>query len=166
MALGLANRHFGSREELLDELRLRVFEELDRLREQSVAGQEFPDTWAGFETRIRRSIDQMIEYGLCNPHLFALLAYGPENTISARVSACGLESAKKIEQILIEANFHGYLRMPRNPVAWVMGLWSSIISLVQRINASVHPAVRDTNRAAMEILIDAMIMRLRDNANN
>ena len=157
VATGLPSVHFGSREGLLDELRVRVWDQIDAV----IATAQRDPALATVEARVRAGIRAVAQFALDEPHLYALLALVPGAVLSDAVLAREVRTAQPFVQRLIEGAAAGELRFSGDPVVFALALWTSVQGYVLRMSATLPAPFRAYQARVLDEILDAFFARVR-----
>ena len=94
VAIGLPHAHFGSRDGLLDVLRIRAWDDFDRVVDGVVGPGEVHDH-VDFEVVIRGCVHAIVDFAFREPNLFELLMASSRMPVSAERREREMRTAKR-----------------------------------------------------------------------
>ena len=162
VAVGLTNLHFGSREGLVDQLRIRAWDTLDQ-RIERVLGpfSAAPPPDFDYEAAIRRGIDATLRFALAEPALYALLTPAAGQTLSDTVLAREVVTARRLVTLLTQGAAANHLRVDGDPIVLALALWSSVQGAIARMQVRAHPLMERVQARILDTVIDTFVARLR-----
>lgn len=160
VATGLPFAHFGTRDGLIDELRLRAWDEVDRevepLRREHEA--RVP---RDHERAVREGLHAIVAFARREPHLYALVAITPGMKLSHAVMLREAASAQRFVQHLFDAQAAGELRFEGDPTVFALALWTSVQGFIQRSLAELEPVFRAYQEQVLDTMLDAFFASVR-----
>ena len=156
---GLPTLHFGDRDGLLDELRLRVWDELDTIIAQAVGPpSEFgPDS--DYEALVVNGVHAAVSYAHTEPHLFDLMSMGAPKRPSERILSRQVETTGLFMRMFMAGQGHGFFRPEANPMIATMALWSSILGYNLWARAHTPAVMHAFNVKVLDELLVAFFAR-------
>jgi len=161
VAVGLPYAYFKTREGLLDELRIRVW---DRIDEVILAATGVPPDQAtpeSFEAFVRAGLKAVVRFALGEPHVYGLIALTPGVTLSEHVLARELQSAQPFINFLIRGEEQGEFEFEGNPTVFALALWTSVQGYVQRMGARMPDIFKPFQENVLDEILDAFFARIR-----
>ncbi len=161
VAVGLPHAHFGSRDGLLDELRIRAWDEFDRVVDEVIdpATVVGPDT--EFEAMVRACVRAIVDFAFREPNLFELLVVTPQTSFSEAILLREMRTARRFVDFLTQGEAQGVFRFASDPFVFALALWTSIIGYVQRAGADMLPAARKYHARVLDELLEIHFARIR-----
>lgn len=161
VATGLPFAHFGSRDGLIDELRIRAWDEMDRVAESAIGNDRKLTKDTDFEGRIRRVIGSIVEWALANPNIFDLVMPTPGTKISDEVGKRDVLTAQRLIGFLLLGQQHGAFRFQGDPIVFTLSLWTSIQGYILRMGASNVGPIRQYEEKVLEEIFETFFSRIR-----
>lgn len=161
VAVGLPFAYFKSRELLLDELRMRVWDEIDQAALSALASLPSPTEPPSFERLARTGLLAAVQYSLDHPRLYDLIALNPGERLTDAVLARELQTAQPFVSFLLqgrearEFDFHG------DPIVFALALWSAVQGYIQRLGAQTPEMFRSYQEAVLAETLEAFFSRIR-----
>lgn len=158
VSVGLPHAHFGSRDALLDLLRIRGWDCIDAIvREAGPA----PRSAQELEAWLRQRLHAVVAFALQEPRLFELVSHTPGAAISERVFAREFQTAERFIEALTAAEREGVLRFEGDVVVFALALWTSVQGHVSRMSAKTQPGVKEVQRRVLDEVFDTFFARVR-----
>lgn len=161
VAVGLPHAHFGSRDGLLDELRVRAWDEFDRVVDQVFDPQAPLGPQTDYETVVRACVKAIVDFAFREPNLFELLVVTPQTTVSEPILQREMRTAKRFVDFLVAGESHGVFRFESDPFVFALALWTSIVGYAQRAGADMLPAARKYHARVLDALLDVYLGSIR-----
>jgi AcrR family transcriptional regulator len=162
VAVGLPNLHFGTREGLIDALRIRAWDALDGRTDGELG--PFPDAHGegtDYEALIRRGFETAARFAVEEPRLYALLTPAPGQRLSDDVLLREVQTARRLVALLVRGAETGQLRAQEDPIAVALAFWSSVQGAIARMQVRGHPLVEQYNARVLAEVLDTFFARLR-----
>lgn len=160
VATGLPFAHFGSREGLLDQLRVRVWDRLDLVITGAISAA--PTTGSRrHEARVRAGVTAVVAWALAEPHLYALVALVPGEMLSETALSREVRTAQPFVQFLYEGQAAGEFAFDRDPAVFALALWTSVQGYIMRMGARLPDMFRIYQAAVLDEILDAFFARAR-----
>lgn len=156
---GLPNRHFGDRDGLLDELRVRVWDELDTVIAQAVGPSMTFDATSDYEALVVEGVHAAVSYAHAEPHLFDLLALGASKRPSDRILLRQMETTGLFTRMFAAGQAHGFFRPNADPMIATMALWSGILGYNLWARAHTPAIMRSFNVRVLDELLTSFFTR-------
>lgn len=163
VATGLPFAHFGTRDGLIDALRIRAWDEMDRVASEPVGeiGELSRDT--DFEGLMRESIHRIVDWALAHPNYFDLIALTPGTRVSQEVANRDVRSAQRFIGFLYLGQKHGTFEFSGDPIVFALALWTSLQGYILRMGASNVDPIRHYEEKVLEEILETFFSRIRVN---
>ena len=161
VATGLPFAHFGSRDGLIDALRIRAWDEMDRVADAAIEGKPEISESTDFERRLRKTIGSVVEWALANPNIFDLIALTPGTKISDEVGSRDVRSAQRLIGVLMLGQQHGAFRFQSDPIVFALALWTSIQGYILRMGASNVGPIRQYEEKVLGEILEIFFSSIR-----
>jgi AcrR family transcriptional regulator len=158
VSVGLPFTYFRSRDGLLDELRIRAWDDLDRAIEDAAGPPAGARSAAELEGQIRAGMRAAVDFALREPALFGLIALTPALPVGPAVMAREAESARRFLVALLQGEAAGYFHLGDDALVFALALWTSVQGHVQRMATPAPAAFRDIQARALETILDAFFL--------
>lgn len=161
VATGLPYAYFKTRDELIDALRLRAWDELDRLAAQSLLAIQQQGGHFSAEAAIRAGMHAIVDFSLRQPNFFDLISMTPGQRVSDRVLGREILTAQRMVMMLQEGagskefSFHG------DVIVFALALWTSIQGHISRMSAYTNEIYRPYQAAVLDEILESFFARVR-----
>lgn len=156
---GLPNRHFGDREGLLDELRVRVWGELDTIIAQALGPPSAFGPDSDYEALVVDGVYASVSYAHAEPHLFDLMSLRPPQRPSERILLRQMETVGLFLRMFVAGQGQGFFRADADPMVATMALWSSILGYNLWARAHTPALMRTSNAKVLDEILAAFFAR-------
>lgn len=165
VSVGLPHAHFGTREELVDALRVRAWDEIDFVIAQAVGeatlGPETSHPRARYEGELRRGLEAVVAFALQEPNVYDLVALTPGLHVSDRVLVRELQTAQRFIAMLGDGQRAGAFRFKDDPGIYALALWTAVQGYVQRVRATMAPGFQAYQARVFDVLVDVFLDAVR-----
>jgi AcrR family transcriptional regulator len=164
VATGLPFAHFGSREALLDELRIRAWDQLEAavVPDPPVDPATLPAS--AYETGLRTAMTAIADFALREPFVYDLVAIVPGMRLGGAVLEREVRAASRLVAFLRAGEAAGAFRFERDVVVFALALWTSLQGFVTRMRADLDPGFRAIQQRVLEEVLDSFCARIRPEA--
>lgn len=164
VATGLPFAHFGSREALLDELRIRAW---DRLEAAVIPDPPIDPTAlpiAAYEPGLRAALTAIADFALREPYVYDLVAIAPGVRLGGAVLEREVRAASRLIAFLRAGETAGAFHFECDVVVFALALWTSLQGFVTRMRADLDPGFRAIQQRVLDELLDSFCARIRSEA--
>lgn len=166
VAIGLPHAHFGSRDGLLDELRVRAFDDLDRVVDgvvtpERVEGGEGWRSEVDFERVITACVNAIVDFAFREPNLFELLMATSRSPVTEERREREMRTARRFVDFLEAGRARGVFHFASDPFVFSLALWTSMTGYVQRASADMVPAARRFHEKVLAEILEVYFTRIR-----
>ena len=164
VATGLPFAHFGSREALLDELRIRAWDQLEAavVPEPPIDPATLPAS--AYEAGLRAALTAIADFALREPTVYDLVAIVPGMRLGGAVLEREVRAASRLVAFLRAGEAAGAFRFESDVVVFALALWTSLQGFVTRMRADLDPGFRAIQQRVLEELLDSFCARIRPEA--
>ena len=164
VATGLPFAHFGSREALLDALRIRAWDQLEAavVPEPPVDPTTLPAS--GYEAGMRAAMTAIADFALREPFVYDLVAIVPGMRLGGAVLEREVRAAGRLVAFLRAGEAAGAFRFESDVVVFALALWTSLQGFVTRMRADLDPGFRAIQQRVLAELLDSFCARIRPEA--
>jgi AcrR family transcriptional regulator len=125
VAVGLPHAHFGSRDGLLDELRVRAWDEFDAVVDHVLAAHRDPQGHE-FETIIRDCVRAIVRFAFTEPNLFELLMVRSRTPFTEARLEREMRTARRFVSFLVQGRDQGIFHFETDPFVFSLALWTAM----------------------------------------
>lgn len=161
VATGLPFAHFGSRDGLIDALRIRAWDAMGEVAGEPIEGTGDVSRNTDFEGLMRESIHRIVDWALANPNYFDLIALTPGTKISQEVANRDVRSAQRFIGFLYLGQQHGAFKFASDPIVFALALWTSLQGYILRMGASNIGPIRQYEQKVLEEILETFFCRIR-----
>lgn len=161
VASGLPHAHFESRDQLLDLLRIRLWDELDQAVERHFAAHPIAPGPRHFERMARAGLGAVVDFALAEPNLYTLIALTPGTRLTQPVFDRELRTAQPFIAFLVQGQAADEFAFPGDPIVFALALWTSLQGYIQRLGAQMPDLFRNYQVAVLDEILDAFFDRIR-----
>lgn len=161
VASGLPHAHFASREHLLDQLRIRFWDELDQTVGRHLEEHPEPPGPRLHERTARAALHAVVRFALAEPHLYSLIALTPGSQLTDAVFTREVQTAQVFITLLVTGQQAGEFAFPGDPIVFALALWTSLQGYIHRLGAQVPDVFRSFQVAVLDEIFDAFFDRIR-----
>lgn len=161
VAVGLPYSYFKTREALLDELRVRFWDELDRVTMAEIGSLAPSAAHGAFERLARAGLLAAVRYSLAEPNLYSLIALAPGTSLTESVFARELQTAQPFIAFLVQGQDSGEFEFQGDPIVFALALWTAIQGYIQRLGAQMPEVFRSYQEAVLDEILESFFSRVR-----
>lgn len=161
VAVGLPFAYFKSKEELLDELRIRYWDSIEVELSRGLGGKLPARRPSSFEALARRGLTLAVQYALREPNLYNLIALNPGATLSEAVFVRELKTAQPFVELLSHGQEAGEFVFSGDPTVFALALWTSLQGYIERMGARLPRLFRPYQERVFDEILEAFFSRIR-----
>lgn len=165
VSVGTAYFHFVDQAALIEDLRIRAWNELEHAIEAEVEPQIAHVAELSCERALRMILDSVQRFAAREPRLQELILLGPGANFTQRVMERDLVAATRFVALFYRGIGTGEFRANCDPQIVALALWTSVQGQLQRMAATMPDAFRVLQARAYDEILDAFFAHIRSRGN-